>query len=116
VADVKRDHKLDSRKLTIGDSFTATVVFIKNPEDFYIKIECTGFDILMNNINELCTKTDNSKRYNIYKPFKVGDICLARYSEDDSWYRSQVSKIKFSIIFLIQVKINYRFFLFHIIH
>lgn len=87
----KRDYELHCRKLTIGDTLTASVAFINNPEDFYIKIECTGFEVLMENINKFCDETESVNRYNIYKPFKKGDVCLARYADDNLWYRSEVS-------------------------
>ncbi|CAK7300068.1 Tudor domain-containing protein 1 [Vulpes lagopus] len=74
--------------LNVGDEFCGVVAHIQTPEDFFCQQLQSGHKLaeLQASLSEYCGQV--SPRSDFYPT--IGDICCARFSEDDQWYRASV--------------------------
>ncbi|VTJ55574.1 Hypothetical predicted protein [Marmota monax] len=74
--------------VNVGDEFCGVVAHIQTPEDFFCQQLQSGHKLaeLQAALSEYCGQA--SPRSDFYPT--IGDICCARFSEDDQWYRASV--------------------------
>ncbi|XP_047409462.1 tudor domain-containing protein 1 isoform X5 [Sciurus carolinensis] len=74
--------------VNVGDEFCGVVAHIQTPEDFFCQQLQSGHKLaeLQAALSEHCGQV--SPRSDFYPT--IGDICCARFSEDDQWYRASV--------------------------
>uniref|UniRef100_G1S2F7 Tudor domain-containing protein 1 n=1 Tax=Nomascus leucogenys TaxID=61853 RepID=G1S2F7_NOMLE len=74
--------------LNVGDEFCGVVAHIQTPEDFFCQQLQSGRKLaeLQASLSKYCGQLP--PRSDFYPA--IGDICCARFSEDDQWYRASV--------------------------
>ncbi|KAL3869617.1 hypothetical protein ACJMK2_042282 [Sinanodonta woodiana] len=76
--------------LDIGSTYSGYVAFVESISSFWCQL-VTGsdeLDALMQKLESFHTSTNQS----LDKP-EVGSACVAKYSEDQAWYRGRVDKV-----------------------
>ncbi|KFV47240.1 Tudor domain-containing protein 1, partial [Tyto alba] len=72
----------------IGDAFSGVVSFIQNPENFFCQQINSARQLaeLQVSLNEYCDKFPGSPAFHP----AAGNVCCARFTEDNFWYRAAV--------------------------
>ncbi|XP_074643884.1 protein tudor-like [Tubulanus polymorphus] len=85
---------------TVGSTFSATVSFIISPTQFWVQCnsESDKLNQLMDDIDAHYSSSSTQQISNV----DVGLACVAKYSEDDGWYRAEVTAVDGQ-----SVKVNY---------
>ncbi|XP_014381318.1 tudor domain-containing protein 1 isoform X1 [Alligator sinensis] len=74
--------------LSVGDRFSGIVSHIQNPEDFFCQQLHNGRELaeLQATLCEYCNKIPSTSDF---RP-AVGDVCCAKFTEDNQWYRASI--------------------------
>ncbi|XP_063237654.1 tudor domain-containing 6-like isoform X2 [Bacillus rossius redtenbacheri] len=77
--------------VTLGQSSNVELVFIDSPHDFYVQVmpDCEPLAALMTRIDEVYGGDTGSP---VAAP-QAGTTCIAKYSEDQQWYRAVVQSV-----------------------
>ena len=95
---------VQSSSLVSGTKTQALVTEVRGPNNFWIQSikspDLIKLPLLMNKINTYCTTPNHSPS----RTLVLGELCCAKFSEDDVWYRGRVieftSLTEYSVQFL----------------
>ncbi|GAB6033485.1 hypothetical protein CHUAL_013370 [Chamberlinius hualienensis] len=79
---------LEAKEIVTDDLFLGNVSFVNSVTDFYIQ-RCSDLEEI-NNLSAVLNDTYGDSEPEESLSLKVGDMCLARFSEDGNWYRAKV--------------------------
>jgi len=88
--------KISALSLKIGEMISAKVVFLQKPNDFYLQAMAGA-----SKMEEIAASVAGELEAGTAQDLNEGDGCWAKFSEDNTWYRATVSKIKVNEYFRI---------------
>ncbi|XP_052057954.1 uncharacterized protein LOC127698468 isoform X6 [Mytilus californianus] len=90
----KNLNRFVSQKFVLGKSLTVNVVYSNNPAEFWCQSldQVPAFEEMSENMNKEYNSISENE-LNLDKP-EIQMPCIAKFSEDEQWYRAEILNIK----------------------
>jgi len=80
--------KITDLSVKIGEKIKAVIVFFRKPNDFFLQPLTDA-----SKIEEITASVTAELEAGTAQELNEGDVCWAKFSEDNAWYRATVSNV-----------------------